>query len=190
MKRIADSINYAKLSGDPAERHEQLLECFGQDLLGLRNDALKGVYEHLERTSWERLLPYDRDFFSRVASLLSPEQREISRKLTERVITAFMERLMTMLNADAANQPLGEEHGIRYRLLAEIQRCPREKPTERYRRPPKDENLDVEDFEPPDPAPEARKDARAVVEQHDLTEGGKLHFPKYWHRWVNRYGSY
>src|SRR5688572_14064891 len=58
MKRIADGINYAKLPEDPGERHEQLLECFGQDLVGLRNDAIKGVYGQLDRTSWESLLPY------------------------------------------------------------------------------------------------------------------------------------
>ena len=114
----------------------------------------------------------------------------ISRKLTERVVTLFMERLMTMLVSEASNQPLGEEHGVRYRLLAQVHHCPREKPTERYRKLPQAENIKVEDFEPADSASEPEADVRPLVEQQDLTEGGKLHFPKYWHRWMSRYGSY
>lgn len=190
MERLADTTSYQKLPQNPEERQERFLEFFGQDLMGSRNDALRSVYHQLERSSWDTLLPYDRDFFSRAAALLSPEQRELSRKLTERVITDFMERLMGMLTADASNQPLGEEHGLRYRLTVEVQHCPREKPTERYCCPRDEDNLDVEDFEPPDAAPQSEPDSLAALETHELTEGGKLHFPKYWHRWIIRYGSY
>jgi hypothetical protein len=190
MERLADVASYQKLPEDPKERQERFLEFFGQDLMGFRNDALRNVYQQLEHSSWDTLLPYDRDFFGRAATLLSAEQREVSRKLTERVITIFMERMMTMLTAGASNQPLGEEHGLRYRLSVEVQHCPRQKPTERYRRPREDEDLEVEDFEPPDAARQSDPDSPSVLETHKLTEGAKLHFPKYWHRWMSRYGSY
>lgn len=190
MKRIADGVNYSKLPEVPAERYEQFLEYFGQDLMGFRNDALKHVYGQLERDSWDNLLPYDRDFFRGAAASFSPEQREMSRKLTERAITVMMERFMTMLTSHPQNQPLGDEHGIRYRLLAEVHHCPREKPTSKYRRPPRDENMEIEDFEPPDAAEPADTSDRPVLEEHDLSEGGQLYFANYWHRWMRRYGSY
>jgi hypothetical protein len=190
MERLADVASYQKLPENPQARKERFLEFFGQDLLGFRNDALRRVYAQLDRSSWDTLLPFDRDFFRRAAELLSPEQREVSRELTERVITAFMEKMMTMLTSGASNQPLGAEHGLRYRLSVEVQHCPREKPTERYRRSREDENIEVEDFAPPDSAPPSEPDTFGVLEKHHLSEGGELHFPNYWHRWMSRYGDY
>jgi hypothetical protein len=188
MERLADSTVYERLPEAPTARREQFLSFFGQDLVGFRNDALRQVYSKLEPALWDTLLPYDQNFFSQAAASLSGEQREISRKLTERTITCLLERLMTMLSSGA---PLGQQHHLRYRLTVAVEHCPREKPTQRYAPDPNDDNLAVAGFVPPDSESQDDFDTSgAILETHELTEGGQLPFPKYWHRWLNRYANY
>ena len=73
---------------------------------------------------------------------------------------------MMMLWCDGRNNPIGSDHGLNYRLSAEVRHYPEI-----------EETVDSE-FDP-----------GAVREEHDLTTG-ELQFPKYWHRWMNRFKDY
>jgi hypothetical protein len=183
MKRIADSSSLNELPPEEGLRLEALLEMFGQDLMGHRNNALRLVYGHLDGSNRSALLPYDQKFFDRAESLLTSEQIEVSRELTTSAIAEFMTFLMTMLTADSRNQPLGRDHGMSYRLLLDIYRVFRgEEPEQQV------DQLELEDFDPPDVEPPVPPNL--PLESHELGHGGRLHFPKYWNRWQHKYASY
>ena len=184
MNRIADRTTPHDLPPEPAARHEALLEIFGQDLLIHRNNAPKIVYGCLEFDRQESLLTYDRDFFQTAAAQLSPEQREISRKLTLRTIAEFMKFTLAMLTSHWRNKPLGPEHGLAYRLLMEIQHLPREQSS-----PSKEVNLELEDFEPPEDWAPSLDAYGQTLEVHELQTGGRLHFPNYWNRWQHNFAD-
>ncbi len=182
--RLADQTQYDQLPDDPAQRHEALLEIFGQDVLGHRNNALRSVFKKIEnRGSGE--LPYDKDFFAKAAESLSTEQREICQTLAVRVIADFMSGFMTMLCSHSSNKPLGRNHGIAYHLLLEIESLNRTREESSA-----DENMELEDFDPPDQRQPSATEPDASLEVHELQTGGRLFFPNYWNRWQHKFSDY
>ena len=190
MKRLADTTEFSDLPVDTEERHERILDFVGQDIIGFRNEALECVFGELEKNGRENLLPYDADFFNKAASSLEPSQREIARKLAERVITHFMDRFMTMVACEGRNNPLGRDHGLHHDWKVQIRSYPK---NETLRSSVEEQMVDLDDpinaFEPVDETQLADDGFGAVLEEHQVTQG-ELWFPKYWHRWLNRFKDY
>ena len=190
MKRIADTIQLQDLPEDPDERLERLLDFVGQDIIGIRNEAFEQIFKELDRESWNNLLPFDAKFFRKASDALDDEQREIARKLAERVLTYFMTRFMTMISCHGQNNPLGPEHGMQYRFGLELQQYPTT-PTERSCRPSIDSDVSdpIEAFEPVDNWEEHDIDSSSPSESFDLTSSN-TEFAKYWHHWQHQYKDY
>jgi hypothetical protein len=203
MHREADRTSFEDLPQDTKERHEKIMHFVGQDIMDRKQNALTLVFRHLEGANpGSGLLPYDAKFFEDAAAKLDLEQREIAKKLCSRVLSDFMESFMTMLSCHGRNNPLGSEHGLQYHLTVDVCHYPK---TRNYATKARYETTDGDDADESDdpigsfvPVDADESNASAaeedtygrVCESHDLAHGSELHFPRYWHRWMNKFKAF
>lgn len=113
-------IRFTDLPGDPAERHEVLVDLFGETLCWLRNWAISATKELAESAeAREQLGTIRRNMYEALAAL-PPEHRDVALKVSEATVDRFIRLLLTMLSGIGVDHRLGDDHAIRFKLDVEI----------------------------------------------------------------------
>jgi hypothetical protein len=113
-------LKFSDLPADPKQRHEVLVDVFGQYIYWLRNWAIQEVCEVIEsEEAREKLGTIRRRKYDTVAAL-NPEERFAACKFAEAATDRFIQLLLTMLSGTGEDQRLGDDHAIRFKLLMEI----------------------------------------------------------------------
>jgi hypothetical protein len=116
---ILDS-NFSDLPADPKQRHEVLVDVFGQCIFWLRNlaiDELRELVESLDAR--EKLGTIRRRTYEAIVAL-SPEERYSAYKFAEAAMDRLTQLFLTMLSGAGVDQRLGNDHAIRFKLVMEI----------------------------------------------------------------------
>lgn len=110
----------SELSSDPKERHEQLVDLFGQFIFWLRNWSLRASRQLVEsEQSREELGTIRRKYYDGVAKML-PEDREAAVLFAEATLNGFLERFLWYLGDEGTDARLGHSHAYRFRIEMEI----------------------------------------------------------------------
>lgn len=108
------------LPSQPRERHEALVDFFGQFLFWLRNWTLTSSRNLIEsEEAREKLGAIRRKYYEGVAHL-APEQREAAMLLAEETLNGFAERLTWFLGDEGTDSRFGTRHAYRFRVEMEI----------------------------------------------------------------------
>lgn len=113
-------ISYDELPSDPVERHEALVDIFGQYVNWIRDWSVgttRGLGE--SEQSRENIRAVNRDRWEKLAQL-SNEERTIVYDISEATIDRFVQMLLVMLGNQGVDQQLGNNHSIRFKLDLEI----------------------------------------------------------------------
>lgn len=114
------SLDYTSLPIDPADRHEALVDFFGQVLMRLRNWSLEASRTLVESNeAREKLATIRRGCFDGVARL-SPEQRKEAMLLAEDTLDGFIERFLWLLGNEGTDDRIGPSHAYRLRIEMEV----------------------------------------------------------------------
>jgi hypothetical protein len=113
-------LDLAGLPTDSRERHEVLLDLFGQYLMWIRNRTLKGTKKAAESEQFRndlgtiRRKPYDG------VGSMTAEMREAAFQFAEATVNEFISELLAVLAHQGVDFPLGHQHAVRLRLEMEI----------------------------------------------------------------------
>ncbi len=108
------------LPSDAKERHEALVELFGQFLFWLRNwaiDASRNLVESEDARG--KLGAIRRKYYEGVAQM-PQQQREAAMLLAEETVDGFAERLVWFLGDEGTDSKFGARHAYRFRVEMEI----------------------------------------------------------------------
>ncbi len=114
------NTSFETFSGEPRQRHEELVDLFGQYLFWIRNWTKETGRRLVESFDDRQQLctilrqPYDE------AAQLSPEDRERALQLAESYVDAFIELLLRLFAHRGVDFPLGSAHAVRFRVEMEI----------------------------------------------------------------------
>lgn len=147
-------ISLHQLPADGKERHEALVELFGQYIFWMRNLVLsdsRKLVESLEAR--EQLAAFFREPFDRMAEL-EPHKREAAYQFAQECLDSFTREFLRLLSNTGFDLPLTDQNVIRFRLAMEL--C---------------------------------SGATGDILDEEIINRGGRHFPSYWGRWLNRYGS-
>jgi hypothetical protein len=109
-----------ELPDDPAERHEALVDIFGQFVMWMRDWTVAATRELGEsQVSRDQIRAISREKWESLAKL-SPEDRALAYDVAEATTDRFIQMLLAMLGNQGVDQRLGREHGVRFRLDLEI----------------------------------------------------------------------
>ncbi len=114
------SVSFDELPSDPKQRHEVLVDAFGEYLFWVRHETLSRTRQLVESTeARQELGRLFRDVYEQ-ASRLSPEDREATYRLVEAAIGFFTRLFLTMISGTGFDDPIGPNHVLRFRLDMEI----------------------------------------------------------------------
>ncbi len=114
------SVSFEELPSDPRQRHEALVDAFGQYLFWVRHETLSRTRHLVEsREAREELGRLFRDVYER-ASRLSAEDREAAYRLVEASVGFFARLFLTVISGVGFDDPIGPNHVLRFRLDMEI----------------------------------------------------------------------
>lgn len=115
-------LNVRDLPVDPKQRHEVLVDVFGQYIMWLRNWTTKASGELVEsEAARQRLGAIRRRKYDAVAAM-SPDQRIAACELAEATVDRFIQLFLTLLAGTGVDQRLGRDHAVRLRLILEVLR--------------------------------------------------------------------
>ncbi len=112
--------NLATIPTDPKERHEELVELFGQYVMWLRNWTLSSTRSLVDSADLREKMgtilrrPYEE------AAKLSEEDRKRAIELADSTVDGFIELLLRVLAHVGGDFSLGPKHSVRYKLVMEI----------------------------------------------------------------------
>lgn len=113
-------VSFENLPDDAKQRHEALVNVFGEYLFWVRNQAIQQIRMLVES-------PEEREKLGRLfrhtyedASKLSPEDRKRAYALAESALTHFAKMFLTMISGQGFDDAIGSNHVFRYRLEMEI----------------------------------------------------------------------
>jgi hypothetical protein len=113
-------LGLANLSTEPKQRHEELVDLFGQYVFWIRNWTIESTRQLVESPDAQQQLstifrePYEE------AAKLSSEDRERALKLAESSVDAFIILLLRTFAHRGIDFLFGSRHAVRYRLEMEI----------------------------------------------------------------------
>jgi hypothetical protein len=114
------TISFVDLPSDPKQRHEAFVDAFGQYFFWIREETLYDTRQLVEsadtRTEIGRLF---RSAYER-ASILNGNDRETAFGLVEAAIDWFARLFLEMMADSGAENPVGSQYGLRFRLDVEI----------------------------------------------------------------------
>lgn len=120
MKSPLFDISFEKLPTDPGERHEVLVDLFGQYLFWVHGQTISRtrrlVESEQERSELGNLY---RSVFDEIANL-SEKERDAAVRLAEAAIGSFAGSLLTMISGQGFEDSIGSNHVFRYRLDMEV----------------------------------------------------------------------
>lgn len=110
----------SELPTDPSQRHQELVDFFGQFLFWLRNWSLKASRQLVESDeSRSKLGTLRRRPYEGVAAM-SPDQREAALLLAQETVDGFMERFLWCMGDQGTDARFGRHHAYRFRIDMEI----------------------------------------------------------------------
>ena len=110
----------SELPIDKKERHEELVDLFGEFLFWLRNTSLATSRKLAEsQAAREKLGSIRRICYDDVADL-PEETREAALLFAEESLDGFLERLLWCLGDEGTDSRFGREHAYRFRVELEV----------------------------------------------------------------------
>lgn len=110
----------SSISTKSRERHEQLVDLFGQFLFWLRNRSLSSSRLLVNsQDARKKLGKIRRKYYDGVAAM-SEEEREAALLLAEETLDGFLERLTWLLGDEGTDARFGTHHAYRFRVDMEI----------------------------------------------------------------------
>jgi hypothetical protein len=121
MERFQQSnVSFENLPATPKERHEVLVDLFGQYLFWVRNQTVERMTALVESVEdREKLGRIHRAAYEETAKL-SPEDRQRAYRLVESMLGVFAKKILTMISGQGFDDPIGPRHVFRYRLDMEV----------------------------------------------------------------------
>jgi hypothetical protein len=117
---LVSSNGIAELPSDQHERHQALVDFFGQFIFWLRNKSLRASQELVESVEARaRLGIIRRDYYEGVANL-SAEQRNAAMLLAEETLDGFIERLLWSLGDEGTDARFGIRDAYHFLVEMEI----------------------------------------------------------------------
>ncbi|HVC97214.1 MAG TPA: hypothetical protein VND64_26275 [Pirellulales bacterium] len=114
------SISYDTLPSNPKERHEVLVDAFGEYLFWVRRQTLSRIRALSESAeAREELGRLFRPVYEE-ASRLGAEDREKAYQLADAAVGFFARLLLTMISGNGFDDAIGSHHVFRFRLDMEI----------------------------------------------------------------------
>jgi hypothetical protein len=114
------SVDLNALPSDPKERHEKLVDAFGQYIFWARDLILDDKRELVESSEGRaKLGAIFREPFDRMAEL-KPEQRDIAFEFAKECVDGFVRELMRLLAHAGFDLPMADQNVMRFRLVMEI----------------------------------------------------------------------
>lgn len=105
---------------DPKERHEALVNVFGQYLFWARHQTMQAIRSRGDSSEERSALGQQcRTDFDEIAQL-RPEDRERAYAIAQRAMDIFARMMLTMISGQGFDDSLGQHHVFRYRLTMEI----------------------------------------------------------------------
>jgi hypothetical protein len=109
-----------RLPLDQREKHETLVDLFGQFLFWLRNGSLSASREFvMSEEIREKLGTIRRAYYDGVAQM-PPEKREAALLLAQETLDGFIERLLWAMGDEGTDARFGTHHAYRFRIEMEI----------------------------------------------------------------------
>jgi len=113
-------FNLAELPTDPRERHEVLVDLFGQFVMWMRSWTAESTRNLVSsQETREQLGVIHRRPYEKVAEMRAEDQ-ERALILAEKAMDGFIELLLSVLSHRGCDFPLGEQHAVRYKIEMEI----------------------------------------------------------------------
>ncbi|MFO0949528.1 MAG: hypothetical protein U1D30_27040 [Planctomycetota bacterium] len=120
MRHPKFSVSFEELPSDPKERHEALVDLFGEYVLWVREQAISRIRRLVEsEEERNKLGTLFRDVFEDAANL-PVKDRIIALRLVESAIGNFAGLFLTMMSGQGFDDSLGPNHVFRYRLDMEV----------------------------------------------------------------------
>lgn len=105
---------------DPKERHEALVEVFGQYVFWMRNFVLSDKRRLVELSAArEQLATLFREPFDRMAEL-EPDERVVAYQFAQECVDSFARELLRLLANSGFDLPLSDQNVVRFRLVMEL----------------------------------------------------------------------
>jgi len=117
---LAFSNDPASFPADPKERHECLVDLFGQFLFWIRRCCLENAHKLTEDESARQRLGSIRSAYFEAVAHLPPEQRKAALGFAEENLNLFIERLLWSLGDEGTDARIGSRHAYRFRIEMEI----------------------------------------------------------------------
>jgi len=113
-------VSFEELPSDPKERHEVLVDLFGQYFFWVRGQSMSRIRQLVEsEDERNKLGKLFREVFEEVGAM-SDEDRQTALKLAESAVGDFAGLLLTMISGQGFDDTLGPNHVFRYRLDMEV----------------------------------------------------------------------
>lgn len=119
-KILAYPSEPSDLPSNDKERHEILVDCFGEFLFWLRNWALESSRELINSEAIREKIGNVRRKHYEGASQLNAEDRQAAMLLVEETLNSFLERLIWFLGNEGSDALFGTHHAYRFRVELEI----------------------------------------------------------------------
>jgi hypothetical protein len=120
MTPLSFDKDISQLPSDGKQRHEALVDLFGQFLFWLRNSSLRASRTFIESAEAREKLGTIRSRYYEGVAQLPPEQREAAMLLVEETLNGFAERLVYILGDEGTDARIGSRHAYRFRVEMEI----------------------------------------------------------------------
>ncbi|HYP08468.1 MAG TPA: hypothetical protein VER03_19695 [Bryobacteraceae bacterium] len=114
------TLDFKRFAADSRQRHEELVDLFGQYIIWMRDWTNKSTRQLIESADLRQQLgeivrqPYEE------AAKLSEDDRERAIILAESSVEAFIELFLRLFAHQGMDFALGDSHSVRFRLDMEI----------------------------------------------------------------------
>ncbi|EAQ78294.1 hypothetical protein [Blastopirellula marina] len=113
-------FDFDSLPVDPRDRHEALVDLFGQHVTWLRNWSVTATAQLVEsEESRKNLGTIRREKYDTLASL-TPEQKAAAREATAATVDRFIQLFLTMASGTGIDQRIDDPHAIRFKIDLEV----------------------------------------------------------------------
>jgi len=105
---------------DPAARHQEFVDFFGQLLFWVRSWSLRNSRALVQDEQSRAKIPTVRRRSYEAAGQLAPEEREAALSLAQATLDGFLERLVWILGDEGTDARFGKQLAYRFRVEMEI----------------------------------------------------------------------
>ena len=114
------NVSYESLPTDPKQRHEDLVDAFGQYLFWVRDETLTKMRTLIDSPdAREQLGTMFREAYEQAAQL-SDGDKQIAARLAEAAVDSFAALFLVVISGVGFDDPIGPNHVLRFRFAIEI----------------------------------------------------------------------